>query len=31
VASACAGIDGIAEVLWSARTDEELVAGVEEI
>ncbi len=31
VASACAGIDGIAEVLWSARPDDELVAGVEEI
>jgi hypothetical protein len=31
VASACAGIDGIAEVLWSARGDDELVAGVEEI
>ncbi len=31
VASACAGIDGIAEVLWSARGDEELVAGVEEL
>ena len=31
VASACSGIDGIAEVLWSARGDEELVAGVEEL
>jgi hypothetical protein len=31
VASACAGIDGVAEVLWSARGDEELVAGVEEL
>ncbi len=31
VASACAGIDGVADVLWSARADEELVAGVEEI
>ncbi len=31
VASACAGIDGVGEVLWSARADEELVAGVEEI
>ncbi len=31
VASACAHVDGVAEVLWSARGDEELVAGVEEI
>jgi hypothetical protein len=31
VASACAGIDRVAEVLWSARGDDELVAGVEEI
>jgi hypothetical protein len=31
VASACAGIDGIAEVLWSARADDELVAGLEEL
>jgi hypothetical protein len=31
VASACAGIDGVADVLWSARGDEELIAGVEEI
>ena len=31
VAAACSGIDGVADVLWSARADEELVAGVEEI
>ncbi|HEX6149481.1 DUF222 domain-containing protein, partial [Nocardioides sp.] len=31
VASACAGVDGVADVLWSARPDGELVAGVEEI
>src|SRR5688572_2424390 len=31
VASACAQVDGIAEVLWSARGNEELIAGVEEI
>ncbi len=31
VASACAQVDGVADVLWSARGDEELVAGVEEL
>ena len=31
VALACANVDGVAEVLWSARGDEELVAGVEEL
>jgi hypothetical protein len=31
VASACSGIDGVADVLWSARADAELVTGVEEI
>jgi hypothetical protein len=31
VAAACAGIVGVAEALWSARGDDELVAGVEEI
>ncbi|HEX6150360.1 HNH endonuclease signature motif containing protein, partial [Nocardioides sp.] len=31
VATACAGIDGVADVLGSARPDGELVAGVEEL
>jgi hypothetical protein len=31
VASACELVDGVAEVLWSARGDDELVAGVEEL
>ena len=31
VAEACAEIDSLAETLWSARTDDEMVAGVEEL
>jgi len=31
VAEACAGIDSWAGTLWSARTDDELVTGVEEL
>lgn len=31
VGAACVELDGLGEVLWSARASEELVAGVEEL